>query len=185
MVRPLGLERFVSQGLERCLRQSCNYCETTTQSCQSAHRDTVIFSSPPPLLQPSTFGLAQPLKRRLCSWAARRNTTRLSFAQLFRFRRYSWRWLRHNYKIYILLSVVLETDAHALHTQARRRHLSYTHLEEMMLVWGLAGLQQEIMMYRKTTDKTICYLETPQTIKMSELASQRVMFSTAGTYVND
>lgn len=55
----------------------------------------------------------------------------------------------------------------------------------MMLVWGLAELQKKIMMYRKTTDKTNCYLETPQTIKMSEPVSQWVMSSTDCTYVND
>lgn len=63
--------------------------------------------------------------------------------------------------------------------------MSYTHLKEMMLVWGLAELQKKIMMYRKTTDKTNCYLETPQTIKMSEPVSQWVMSSTDCTYVND
>lgn len=34
------------------------------------------------------------------------------FAKLFTFRRYSWHWFGHNYKIYILCSVVLKSDAH-------------------------------------------------------------------------
>lgn len=64
-----------------------------------------------------------------------------------------------------------------LDTQTRRRHLSYTHLKEMMHVWGLAELLLKIIMYRTTTDKTYYYLETPQTMKMtwypSEFCSQQ------------
>lgn len=39
-------------------------------------------------------------------------------------------------------------------TPARRQLLSYTHIEEMVLVLGLAGTESKIMMYRKTADKT-------------------------------
>lgn len=139
MVRPLSQTLCLSRF--KALWQSCNYCSTTTQSCQSAHPETVIFFPPPTMQQPSTFLVMLPLKCPFGFYAAQWNNICLCFAQLFTFCRYSWHWFRHNCKIYILLCVVFKTDAHMLEdTQARRRRLRYTHLKEMMLVWGRAGL---------------------------------------------
>lgn len=83
------------------------------------------------------------------------NGTKFAFVFVRQFMscRYSWHWLQHNYKIYILHFVVLRSDAHTRDTPARRQLLSYTHIEEMVLVLGLAGTQSKIMMYRKTADK--------------------------------
>lgn len=84
------------------------------------------------------------------------NGTKFAFVFVRQFTscRYSWHWSQHNYKIYILHFVVLRSDAHTRDTPARRQLLSYTHIEEMVLVLGLAGTQSKIMMYRKTADKT-------------------------------
>lgn len=76
------------------------------------------------------------------------------FVRQFTSCRYSWHWSRYNYKIYILHFVVLKSDAQTRDTPARSRLLSYTHVEEMVLVLGLAATQSKIMMYRKTADKT-------------------------------
>lgn len=84
------------------------------------------------------------------------------FVRQFTSCRYSWHWSEHNYKIYILHFVVLRSDAYTRDTPAKRQRLSYTHIEEMVLVLGLAGTQLKIMMHRKTADKTTLLFRNTQ-----------------------